>query len=149
MKKATAVVAVLAMALFAGAAIADMDYRCLNDCVNSGKTSNACMAQCSYGTRESTTKTLSLTGPMRSPHDQFTPPAPLNQIVLHSGRDPIASGKDYTCISQCQQGGHPYEYCEEQCINRATPSAQINATGGALTTPNPSSLINSTPPAGR
>jgi hypothetical protein len=120
-----------------------MDYRCLNACTSQGKGSTVCMAQCTYGQTQPAPKSPAGIS-AKSPHDQFSAPVPSNAI-LFKPRTVAAPTKDYNCISTCQQQNFQYEFCNEQCTNSTLPSNVINSGGSALTTANPSSLINARP----
>lgn len=98
-------------------AMADTDYRCLTQCVNNGRTSVACLKECSYNVAPTPAPSAGGQNSLEFSHRQFSAPAPLNSGTLlppvrtnHTSAD-----KDYVCMARCQQNGMQYQFCEEQC----------------------------------
>lgn len=100
----------------------EIDYLCLNRCVNDGKTSTACMSQCTYIIPSSVSPPLSSADQLntvpKSGHREFEAPVPVKGLVLPSDRQKkmTPSSEDYTCAALCQKDGFQYDYCKQKCL---------------------------------
>jgi hypothetical protein len=100
---------------------ADTDYQCLNRCVNAGKTTAACMLDCSYNLEAKPPKGVH---PAASPlnahpnHRLLSTPLPLGaEIKLNKPKPHFdAMQKDYKCMATCLKDTKIYSSCEQQCM---------------------------------
>jgi len=100
---------VLLAVLISTPAWADVDYRCLQDCVNGGGTSAVCMGKCSYGQPPAPAA--------KSTHEVFAAPKPIGDAVILAPK-PMAKtmqSEDHVCLATCGQSGLQYALCEERC----------------------------------
>jgi len=105
---------------------ADTDYLCLNRCVQGGKASAQCMADCRYG--QPTTSASDALGqaaaPVKpskiyeNPHRLLNAPKPMGNDVTLTAPPPHTEppAKDYRCLKDCLQPGVTYPFCEQQCV---------------------------------
>jgi hypothetical protein len=124
-------------AVVASPAHASTDYRCLNMCVNGGKGSQECMAQCTYDQKKAQTKShIDAVKPLPpDPHNTFRAPVPVAQGQAPPTVDPrlkkaLALGKpqkDYACYQQCVQSGLQIKMCDEQCtgVHRTATATKL------------------------
>ena len=90
--------------LFAGLAIADTDYKCVNDCTRNGYNYGYCLNQCSFYGPGDKAKELMKQGPFQ-PHSLKQWPTP----------SPSVPSVDYKCMRGCEAKGYLYNYCEQSC----------------------------------
>ena len=109
------VVIVLAL-LFSSPAVADTDYRCLNQCVRDGKTSTACMSECTYMPAHAFRSNDSKNNTTDN-HNPLATPQPVGEDTLLEPKAPTAlpKAKDYVCMATCQKNGMQSELCEKKC----------------------------------
>jgi hypothetical protein len=128
---------------FAPPARAEVDYRCLNMCIGNGKSSPACMDQCTYNKPLARLRPhIDAVGtPPPDPHKVFKAPIPLSgMVVAHKDKNTGTQkpDKDYACYMQCLQNGMQPRMCNEQCtgvkktgtndLQRTTNMAPANTT---------------------
>ncbi len=100
---------------FSSAAKADLDYKCLNNCANSGMTSSICMNKCSYGTQKKSSE-ITTQEIKKNPHNQFSPLELESEIGIKQKKEQINKPSiNYPCLSKCLQEKSQYQFCEEQC----------------------------------
>ncbi len=100
---------------------ADIDYHCLGNCVNGGKTTQFCMTQCTYNATDPSL--LKNPADKNAANAKKLSPKEFSPLVLSDGRIVLPPpstgqapvGKDYLCINQCLQSGSQYTLCERQC----------------------------------
>jgi len=101
--------ALLLAILISAPAWADVDYRCLQACVNEGATSAVCLGKCSYN--------QSPVPAAKSTHEVFAAPKPAGNAVVLAPKSiaKAAQSEDYICLAICGQSGLQYVLCEERC----------------------------------
>ena len=129
-------VAIIVLCAMPAVARADMDYRCLNDCLRNGSPGSKCMANCTYDTAPPPAAGVSperLVTTPQSAHSQFTAPEPLNAIIIgpEGGPQqppavtpqqalsptvrPLGPSTDYKCLRDCQARGYQPGLCAASC----------------------------------
>jgi hypothetical protein len=105
--------------LYAKTVRADTDYRCLNECINGGKTASVCMPRCTY---EPNAPEKKPSNKATSTHRQFSAPVPSEQLVINRPNHKAVDdqGKDYRCVLECAQSGQQYQFCEQRCVKQPT-----------------------------
>lgn len=95
---------------------ADLDYKCLNNCVNNGANTSICMTKCTYGTDSKSSK-ISDQEIKKNPHNQFSPlELEGNRMEFKQKKQQIKKTTiNYPCLSKCLQEKSQYQFCEAQC----------------------------------
>lgn len=78
-------------------ALAQTDYKCVNDCTSNGYMYNLCMQQCTVQAQP-TQQYQQLQSPPQQ-QQQFEP----------------AKRVDYQCMNNCSQAGYQYGFCKDKC----------------------------------
>ena len=97
------------------------DYRCLNLCVNGGKSPYACRQQCTLidgALKQQEEAGLS--------HKLFDAPQVSNTVVLPNAKHATPPPKDYQCINQCLQQRMNYDLCNITCAKPRCSVGSIN-----------------------
>lgn len=106
-----------------GVAWADMDYKCLNDCVSGGETTSVCMPKCSYDTNSKTSND----GRKKNPYNQFSgmeaPEVVKKQEEAERAKQPV----NYNCMPDCLKNNMQYKFCEEKCREENPGIIQYNS----------------------
>jgi hypothetical protein len=126
---------------FTSTAGAQTDYRCLNLCVTSGKSTYSCMDSCSGDPTQKAIAAQNLPVPAIDSRQLTQPISPLssnrgpgealnhrilsslqpigNNEVISSQKpvSPYIETKDYVCMTQCLQTKMQYNTCEKGCTN--------------------------------
>src|SRR5277367_3066713 len=95
------IVAVFLTGGMASSSKADIDYRCLADCVHKSETATMCMPQCTYGEKLPLNEDASSL--VHSSASPLAAPTPAGNIIFprsYAGADSV--GKDYQCVTECQ-----------------------------------------------
>lgn len=93
------------------AAWADMDYKCLNDCMNAGETTTICMPKCSYVADNKTLKDEK----KKNPYNQFSDVETAEVVKKYEEAAKAKKPLDYNCMPQCLKNDMQYQFCEEKC----------------------------------
>lgn len=102
-----------------GSALADMDYKCLNNCVSSGETTSVCMPKCSYGAGAESLKKLRHANV--DPYNQFSKREVPEVIKKYEEAEKAKQPLDYNCMPECLKNGLQYQFCEEKCREENPP----------------------------
>lgn len=108
---------------------ADIDYQCLNQCANGGKSTSVCLSDCTYslktakpsdtGSSSSGQKFVSQSADALDNHRILKSPVPIeNTYQAGKTKQSAVPTKDWTCMSACLSQVKLYDSCERQC----TPS---------------------------
>lgn len=96
-------------------ASAEIDYRCLNNCVNNGANTSVCMPKCSYTMRNKST-TSPAHKAKKDPHNQFSTIESTESIIIKPHQTQNTHSTDnYYCISNCLKEKLQYNFCEDKC----------------------------------
>ncbi len=103
----------IAIMLLPANAWADLDYKCLSNCVSGGQTQAACMPKCNYGAdAEALKKIKQKTG---NPYNQFTEREAPEVVKKREEAEKEKQPVDYSCMPHCLNNGLQYKLCEEKC----------------------------------
>ncbi len=106
-------VVMLCALAYAAPAFADMDYKCLADCKNSGGRTQTCMETCDYNAPKALSKT---DAPAGTAHNEFTAPVEAgNTLVLHPPKLGPTPKPDARCVQECVADKLQYSLCEKRC----------------------------------
>ncbi|MGE3624545.1 MAG: hypothetical protein AB7H77_11845 [Bdellovibrionales bacterium] len=98
-------------------AMADIDHRCLNQCINQGKPASACMPECTYNEMKNA-KRLKSAGPYGGAPDYnvLEPVRPYEGLLVPGKNAKSArTEKDYVCMKECLQNNGQYQRCSQTC----------------------------------
>jgi hypothetical protein len=120
---------------------ADLDQRCLSQCVNGGGFAAKCLPECTYNDAQKSGKSSDTLA--TSTHDVFVAPKPAgNEILLPAqAAKNLGPDKDYACVNQCLHDGGQYDRCSQHCTKRSCTLGGNGCTGlpGAASSKPPAS----------